>query len=72
MDKNFDDFLNEIESGKYYEERTDLLNRLYDPIKRKGAATTGSEAAAFAAEYSREISKLTIREYHDWMSRVEE
>lgn len=58
---DFDDFLKQLDSSYL---REDLTER-YRAMSRDGMST--EEAAAVAMEYAREISLLTVEQYHRWV-----
>lgn len=57
---DFDDFLKQLDSSYL---REDLTER-YRAMFRDGMSA--EEAAAVAMEYAREISLLTVEDYHRW------
>lgn len=57
---DFDDFLKQLDSSYL---REDLTER-YRAMFRDGMSA--EEAAAVAMEYAREISLLTVEQYHRW------
>lgn len=57
---DFDDFLKQLDSSYA---REDLAER-YRATFRDGMSA--EEAAAVAMEYAREISLLTVEDYHRW------
>lgn len=58
---DFNDFLKQLDSSYL---REDLTER-YRAMFRDGMST--EEAAAVAMEYAREISLLTVEQYHRWV-----
>lgn len=57
---DFDDFLKQLDSSYL---REDLTER-YRAMFRDGMSA--EEAAAVAMEYAREVSLLTVEQYHRW------
>lgn len=66
MDKDFDDFLHEVEHGVYAEDQDDLVRRYHDPDAK---GRSGDQASTEAIEYARAVVRLTLREYHEWIKR---
>lgn len=64
MDKDFSDFLSEIDRGKYDEKREKLTETYLGYLKE---AKTDQSKAAVAMEYAQRFSLFTLECYHDWL-----
>lgn len=66
MEKNIDNFMSELDRGIYADEQRNLVGRYF---KFDEHGRSGDEAAAAAIEYAREVARLTVCEYHEWLTK---
>lgn len=64
MDKDFSDFLSEIDRGKYGEKREKLTETYLGYLEQ---AKTDQGKAAVAMEYAQRFSLFTLECYHEWL-----
>ena len=67
MNKEFSDFLSEIDRGKYDEKREKLTETYLGYLEE---AKTDQGKAAVAMEYAQRFSLFTLACYHDWLQRT--
>lgn len=65
MGKDLDEFISELDRGKYWDEQAKLTNAYLETCKD---ITDPVALHAAAMEYARRVSILTVSQYHDWIT----
>lgn len=65
MMENIDEFIRELDRGKYWEEQAELTRSYVEGCKD---VTDPVVLHAAAMEYARRVSILTVSQYHDWIT----
>ena len=65
MSKDISGFLHDLDRGKYWDEQAKLTESY---MARCKDVTDPEVLHAAAMEYARQVSILTVSQYHDWLT----
>lgn len=65
MNKDLEEFISELDHGKYWDEQAKLTNVYLESCKD---VTDPVVLHSAAMEYARRVSILTVSQYHDWIT----